>query len=131
MIKRTVNFNDFDGIKQKKDLWFHLTKLEAIKIVGKHEDWTSYINDLVLSKDFDGILAVLERVILDAYGKRIDGKFVKSPAIREEFSYSEEYSELFVELMQDEKKLAKFFKDLTPSAEEQKQPVKRAPRSIN
>jgi hypothetical protein len=59
-------------------------------------------------------MPVFKDIILKSYGiKSDDGKrFIKSPAISEEFSQTEAYSELMVELIGNEKAASEFVNGL-------------------
>ena len=64
----------------------------------------------------DGI-EVFKEIIFKAYGvKSQDGRrFIKSKELSEEFSQTEAFSELFIELALDEKAAADFFNGIMPA----------------
>lgn len=102
MLKKTVQFEDFNGKVVTEDLYFHLTTPEVTKLNMKcGGDITTYAEKLTAKGDGEEMIGFLEMMILSAYGvKSDDGKrFLKTPKVREEFEYSAAYAQLFEEIL--------------------------------
>jgi hypothetical protein len=116
MIKRTITSEDpFTGEQVTNDFYFHLTKADIIRIIGRDRqgDWDKYVKSIIDSGDTDMILNFIESVIRDSVGKRTpEGLFVKPKDFSEAFIASDAYGELFVSLIQNEEESQRFFKGI-------------------
>ena len=72
---------------------------------------------IIAEKKVPELVEMFQMLILKAYGKKSDDgrRFIKSEALREEFSQTEAYSELWMELITDEKAAAAFVNGLMPA----------------
>ena len=125
MLKKTVSFQDFDGNTQTEDLYFHLTKAELIEVVSQYpEDFTAYVKKIASEDRRSELVSLFRNIILKSYGVREGSRFKKTPDIAEEFSHTEAYSELFLELFSNTDNLIAFFNgvlgvDIAKLAQEQ------------
>ena len=136
MLKKTVNYEDFDGNKRTEDLYFNLTKLEATEFAL---DLPDEITDEVVKEGASaanmeaatrivqklggkGIIDYIRKLVLKSYGiKSEDGKrFIKSEEISTAFSQTEAYSNLFMELASDADAASTFVNGIVPQVEESK-----------
>ena len=111
MLKKTINYVDYNGVERKEDFYFNLTKAEVTEMeLSVDGGLSQMIEQLVNAKDNKQIIALFKEIILKAYGeKSADGRrFIKSKELSEAFSQTEAYSELFVELALNEDEAAKF-----------------------
>ena len=118
MLKKTINYVDYNGVERKEDFYFNLTKAEVTEMeISVDGGLSQMIEQLVNAKDNKQIIALFKEIILKAYGeKSADGRrFIKSKEISEAFSQTEAYSELFVELALNEDEAAKFIKGILPA----------------
>ena len=118
MLKKTINYVDYNGVERKEDFYFNLTKAEVTEMeLSVDGGLSQMIEQLVNTKDNKQIIALFKEIILKAYGeKSADGRrFIKSKEISEAFSQTEAYSELFVELALNEDEAAKFIKGILPA----------------
>ena len=118
MLKKTINYVDYNGVERKEDFYFNLTKAEVTEMeLSVDGGLSQLIEQLVNAKDNKQIIALFKEIILKAYGeKSADGRrFIKSKEISEAFSQTEAYSELFVELALNEDEAAKFIKGILPA----------------
>ena len=118
MLKKTINYVDYNGVERKEDFYFNLTKAEVTEMELYVDGGLSQmIEQLVNAKDNKQIIGLFKEIILKAYGeKSADGRrFIKSKEISEAFSQTEAYSELFVELALNEDEAAKFIKGILPA----------------
>jgi hypothetical protein len=117
VIKKKITFEDFNGNEQTQEFFFNLSAPEVFRIETDFKGGLeNYINNLNNEKDPKGILVLFERLIRESYGvKSADGAyFIKEKAIVDKFYQSAAYNALFMELMMDADKAAKFFVSLIP-----------------
>lgn len=123
MLKKTIEYTDYNGTVRKEDFYFNLTKAEVTEMeLSKNGGLSEHINRIVASKDSPEIINLFKEIIARSYGvKSLDGKrFIKSEEILNEFIQTEAYSELFMELAFDAEKAAAFVNGITPKGLENK-----------
>ena len=78
---------------------------------------TATINRIIEAQDMKELIAIFKDLILKSYGvKSLDGRqFIKNDKLREEFSQTQAYSDLFMELATDADAAAKFVEGIMPS----------------
>lgn len=119
MLKKTISYVDYNGTKREEDFYFNLTKAEIAEMeLVTDGGITAHLQTIVDTKDSKLILETFKDLILKSYGvKSEDGRrFVKSEQLREEFSQTEAYSELFVELASSADAAAAFVNGIVPQA---------------
>ncbi len=117
MIKKTVEYEDFNGNECKEDLYFNLTETELIEMeVNEDSSLSDQLKVIVADKDASKIIGFVKELILNSYGvKSEDGKrFVKSDEIRADFKDSLAFNAVFMELAVDADKAAAFVNGLLP-----------------
>lgn len=117
MLKKTVNYVDYNGVERKEDFYFNLSKAEVTEMeLSVNGGLSQMIQNIIDAKDNKQIMQMFKGIILKAYGeKSADGKrFVKSEEISKAFAETEAYSEIFMELLLDEQKAADFIKAILP-----------------
>ena len=122
MIKKTMTYVDFNGETVVEDLYFNLNALEYTRLTARNGgDLDKRIAELVEKEDTEGIIALMEDLLLSSYGvKSEDGRrFVKTKQIREEFEYSQAYADLFVLLLTSPEETKKFGQGIASSAQAQ------------
>ncbi len=118
MLKKTVNYVDYNGVERKEDFYFNLSKAEVTEMeLSVNGGLSQMIQGIIDAKDNKEIMKLFKGIILKAYGeKSADGKrFVKSEEISKAFAETEAYSEIFMELLLDEQKAADFIKAILPA----------------
>lgn len=120
MLKRTIEYEDYDGNTRKEDFYFNLNKAEVIKWITTTGDYTldKVLDRLSNERNGKKIMDIFEGLIRLAYGRKsLDGrKFEKSDEIWNDFYQTEAYSVLFTELVTDAKKAASFVNQIIPSS---------------
>lgn len=117
MLKREIRYEDFDGNMTSDIFYFNLSKPELIELeVEYKQGFGQMLQDIVETKDNKQIIAHFKQLVLMAYGEKSeDGKrFIKSEKLREEFSQTAAYSELFMELATDDKAAVIFLNAVLP-----------------
>lgn len=119
MLKKTIEYVDYNGEKIKEDYYFNLKKSEVMEMqLGTAGGFAEHLQKLVDSKNVPEITKAFKEIILVAYGiKSDDGKrFIKSKEIRDSFEQTEAFSELFMELIQNADACNEFIKGIMPEA---------------
>lgn len=117
MLKKTITYVDYNGNQRTEDFYFNLSKAEIMEMeLGTTGGFVEMINRIVEAQDAPSLIKIFKDLILKAYGeKSLDGKrFVKSEEIREAFSQTEAYSNLFMELATDATAAADFVNGIIP-----------------
>ena len=117
MIKWTVEYTDYNDNPVKEDLYFHLNKAELMEMnLNANGAYGEFINRIANSRDYKALGEEFKNIILKGYGvKSDDGRtFRKSPEMAKEFEQSEAYATLYMELISDADKLAKFVRGMVP-----------------
>lgn len=123
MLKKTINYTDYNGSERKEDFYFNLTKAEVMEMeLSTTGGLAESIKRIVAAQDQPAIIKVFKELILKSYGEKSpDGKrFIKSPELSEAFSQTEAYSILFMELATDDTAGAKFINGIVPADMAQK-----------
>lgn len=128
MIKKTVNYTDFDGNQVSEDLYFNMMQTEAlefgmelpeevIKSVGDgtNVDVNAASLELVKTLGGKGIYNFIKKLVLMSYGVREGKAFIKNDKIREEFEHSLAFDTFFMELMSNDEAAAEFVNGVLPA----------------
>ena len=118
MLKETIKYTDYNGVERTEDFWFHLSKAELMEWeMGTTGGLTEMIKRIVDAQDAPAIIKIFKELVLKAYGQKSpDGKrFIKSDELATEFSQTEAYSQLFMDLATDADKAAAFVNGIMPS----------------
>ena len=118
MYTRTIKYTDYNGVEREEKFSFNLTKAEIMEMeMGTTGGLTELIKKVMATKDVPSIMKIFKDLILKAYGeKSADGKrFIKSEELSREFSQTEAYSILFMELATNADEAAKFVNGIIPA----------------
>lgn len=121
MLKKTITYNDYNGVERTEDFYFNLSKAELMEMeIGTTGGMADMIKRIVDAKDAPAIIKIFKELVLKAYGeKSADGKrFIKSEEIANGFAQTEAYSQLFMELATDADAAAKFVNGIIPTLPE-------------
>lgn len=123
MIKKTISYVDFNGTQRNDDYYFHLSVPEATRFAARfgEQGWEAGIKKIIDSGDLREVLDLFEDIILTSYGQKSpDGRtFVKNKEMRENFSNSEAYAQLFEELVMSPDAMTQFAKGIGMSTAQQ------------
>ena len=123
MLKKTMTYTDYNGQERTEDFYFNLNKAEIMEMeMSTAGGLAENIQKIVSAQDAPAIIKIFKDLVLRAYGeKSADGKrFIKNDELREAFSQTEAYSELFMQLATDADEAAKFINGIVPSDISQK-----------
>ncbi len=118
MLKKTINYTNYNGEQKTKDCYFNLSKAEIaemeLEIPG---GMAANLKQITEAKDTPSLVKIFKNLILRSYGvKSSDGeRFIKNQQVREEFEQSEAYSELFMELATNADSAAEFVNGIIPA----------------
>lgn len=130
MIKLTKTYTDFNDVERTEDFYFHMTKAEVMEMeLGTSGGMAEMIQRIVAAQDIPAIIKVFKDLVLRSYGqKSADGKrFIKNEELTEEFSQTNAYSDIFMELATDADKAAEFVNGIMPK-DVQKDLAKEMPK---
>ena len=117
MLKKTFTYIDYNGVERTEDHYFNLSKAELMEMeLSTTGGLAEMINKIVAAQDAPAIVKVFKDLVLKAYGqKSADGRrFIKSKELADEFSQTEAYSQLFMELATDADAASKFVNGIVP-----------------
>lgn len=117
MLKKTITYEDFNGVERKEDFYFNLSKAEIMEMqFGTVGGLDVMLKKIIDAKDVKSIMDTFKMLILKAYGiKSDDGRrFIKSEEIAKEFEQTEAYSILYMELAYDDNAAAEFVNGIIP-----------------
>lgn len=118
MLKLTRTYTDYNGSSRTEDFYFNLTQAEITEMeLSVDGGLVEMINRITAAKDGKQIIALFKDIVLRAYGeKSADGRrFIKNQELRDAFSQTEAYSDLFMELATDADAAAKFVNGIIPA----------------
>jgi hypothetical protein len=118
MLKKTINYVDFDDNKRTEDFHFNLTKAEVTEMeLSTDGGLVKMIEKVVSTQDSKRIIEIFKDLILRSYGEKSpDGKrFIKTQELRDAFSQTEAYSELFMELATNADAASAFVNGIIPA----------------
>lgn len=133
MLKKTIEYTDFNGNERKEDFYFNLTETECLEMEGSIKGGlTAMIEQVCNTDDMPTAIKVFKDFIMKSYGERsLDGKYFMKVneagvPLNIAFSQTEAFNKLFMELAMDSKKAVEFFNGVIP----QNVPETQKPASI-
>lgn len=117
MFKTTITFENYEGLEITKTLYFRLTQAEIVDMEFNDPNGSvlSMLRKMSNEKDMRIIVPLVKRFLLISYCERTeDGALIKNQEIRDRFASSEEYSEIYMQLISDVDKLGEFINNIVP-----------------
>mgnify|MGYP004608767091 CR=1 FL=1 len=117
MVVKKIKYTDFKGNEREEEFMFHLTPAEIMEMeLGTSGGFAESLQKIISSQDAPKIMEEFKKLILKSYGEvSADGKmFVKDEQLSKNFSYTNAYSKLFMELSTDDEAAAAFIKGIVP-----------------
>lgn len=118
MLRKEVEYKDFDGNDRKDVLWFHLNEVEITEMdLETSGGLVKYMESIIDTNDVNQLIAIFKDLLIRSYGERsMDGKhFYKDDKIRNEFVSSAAYPVLYMEMVSDADKAIEFINGIVPS----------------
>ena len=123
MLKKTVTYTDYNGVERTEVFYFNLTKAEITEMeLSTEGGLEAMIRKIVAEKNAPAIIKIFKELVLKAYGEKSpDGRrFIKNDEVRDAFSQTEAYSDIFMELATDADAAAAFVNGIIPSMDSPK-----------
>lgn len=117
MLKKEITYMDYNDTTRTESFYFNLSKAELAEMqLSANGGLETYIKNIIEAQDGASMVQIFKDLILKSYGEKSpDGKrFVKSKEISDGFSQTEAYSQLFMELITDDKAAADFINGIMP-----------------
>lgn len=118
MIKKNITYIDFDGEERTDPFYFNLSKAELMDIELDYDgNMSRAMNTMLEKRDMKGVLGLLAKLVRKAYGEKSgDGKrFLKNKELEDGFATTDAFSNLLIELVNDEEKLRAFVTGVIPT----------------
>ncbi len=122
MIKKTITYEDYNGVERTENFYFNLNKAEVLEMeMGTEGGMAESIQKIIDAKDAPAIIRVFKDLVLKAYGVKSDDgrRFMKTKPdgtrYADDFSETEAYSQIFMELATDADAAAKFVNGIIPA----------------
>jgi len=117
MLKRPITYTDFNDEVRTDIFYFNISKPELVELDVEFDGgFGGMIKHIEETKDNKTLIATFKKIILLAYGQKSeDGKsFEKSDAMREAFSQTAAYNQLFMDLATDDTAAVTFLTGVLP-----------------
>ena len=118
MLKKTVTYKNFNVEEITEDFYFHFTQAEIVEMENSQQGGLhKTLEKIVATKDNKGLIEIFKDVVLKAYGEKSpDGRrFIKTPEVREAFSQTNAYSDIFMELASNDVAAHEFIDAVLPA----------------
>lgn len=117
MIKKTITFEDFNGETRTENFYFHMSEAELLEMEASMKGGLSTFATAIANSDnSEELIKLFKKLVLIAYGVKSDDgrRFIKNDDIRQEFTETNAYSQLFMELATNSEKALEFFNGVIP-----------------
>ena len=117
MIKKTMTYTDFNGTVRTEDFYFNLTQAELSEMeLSVDGGLDEKLRKVVAALDGKQIIDFFKDFVLRSYGEKSDDgrRFIKNQEVREAFSQTQAYSDLFMELATNADYAAVFVNGVVP-----------------
>ena len=118
MLKKSIKYTDYNGVERSEDFYFNLSKAEVIEMeTTTAGGYANMLENIIKAQDLPSIVSIFKELVLKAYGQKSpDGKrFIKSEELSTEFSQTEAYTNIFMELAMDADAASKFVNGIIPA----------------
>lgn len=118
MLKKTITYTDYNGLERTEDFYFNISEAELAEMeLGTTGGYGEMLKLIVATHDVPALAKIFKELVLKAYGvKSADGRqFIKSEQLSTEFSQTEAYVKLYMEMARDANKAADFVNAIIPS----------------
>lgn len=111
MLVKKIKYTDFNGNEREEEFYFNISKAELIEMELKtNGGFDTMLRKIISQQDSKKIVEIFKDLILKAYGVKSDDgrRFIKSKELSEEFSQTNAYNDLFLELTTNADKAKEF-----------------------
>ncbi len=120
MLPITKKYIDFNGVEREETFYFNLTKAELTEWeLGVTGGLSQMVEKITAAKDVPALAKLFKDIVLKAYGVKSDDgrRFIKSDELTTEFTQTQAYSDIYMELAQDDQKAAAFINSIIPKVD--------------
>lgn len=118
MYRKVITYENFNGEKKTKPLYFNISKTELTMLQNKVPGgFDEYVQTIFLNGDMPKIAELFENFILMAYGEKTpdgEGFIKKGGELAKAFKDTAAYDALFDDLTSDENKFTEFIYNVVP-----------------
>lgn len=118
MLKKTFNFTDYNGVERTETHYFNLTRAEISELnfseIGGLE---AYLKRIIAADNLPELIKIFKKLICMSYGViSPDGRrFIKNDEVLKNFTETEAFSQLYMELSTDAKAASEFVNGIIPA----------------
>lgn len=119
MVVKKIKYTDFNGVEREEEFMFNLTEAEITEMELTTDGGLSdSIKKIIAAQDTPQIIDTFKMLLLKSYGqKSADGRrFIKSEELSKEFTQTNAYSQLFMELAYDDNAAIAFINGIIPES---------------
>ena len=119
MVVKKIKYTDFNGVEREEEFMFNLTEAEITEMELTTDGGLSdSIKKIISAQDTPQIIETFKMLLLKSYGeKSADGRrFIKSDELSKEFTQTNAYSQLFMELANDDKAAVAVINGIIPES---------------
>lgn len=131
MLEKTIKYTDFNGNERTEKFQFNLTKAEIAEMeLSMPGGMSATVQRIIEAQNVNELITIFKDLILRSYGtKSPDGRqFVKNKELREEFSQTQAYSDLFMLLATNTEEASEFVNGIIPKDMEEQ--IKNMPEDV-
>ena len=117
MIKKVITYVDYNGKERTEAFYFNLTKAELTEMeLTTNGGLADHIQRIVDAQDSKQLIELFKSILLLSYGEKSpDGKrFIKNQELRDAFSQTEAYSQLYMDLVTNTELAIEFVNGIIP-----------------
>lgn len=119
MLKREIEYEDFNGQKRKETFYFNLTKAEVTEMemtMAKKGRLSTFIESVAATNNERELIKLFKEFVLKCYGEKSDDgrRFIKTQELRDEFVQTQAYSDLYMELASNAEAASAFVNGVMP-----------------
>ena len=129
MVVKKIKYTDFNGVEREEEFMFNLTEAEITEMeLTTDGGLTDSIKKIVSAQNTPEIIKTFKMLLLKSYGeKSADGRrFIKSDELSKEFTQTNAYSQLFMELAYDDNAAIAFINGIIPESMRERVDASRA-----
>lgn len=121
MLTKTIKYTDYNGVEREEDFTFNLSKADILEMELSTEGGLDQkLRRIAQRMQGPEIMSEFKKIIMKSYCVKSDDgrRLIKSDKLSEEFTQTEAYSELLMELISDPDKAADFMKAIVPKVDQ-------------
>lgn len=101
MLKKTIEYEDYNGVTRTEDFYFNLSESELVEMeMSIDGGFAEFIDKIVNAQDQPALVKLFKDFLLRCYGEKSqDGKyFHKSKELSERFACTPAYNKMYMEM---------------------------------